>query len=68
MADVGVAGQLVVVEPMGAETEILVDVGGVQLTVTEHHRVTTKPGETVHLAVDTAHAHLFDTASGERLD
>ncbi len=68
LADEGIPAELLVVEPMGAETELLVQLASGQLTVTEHHRVRTKPGERVRLSVDRAHAHLFDAESGARLD
>jgi len=67
LASSGIAGKVVVVEPTGAETELLVDVGGRQLTVVTHGRVTAGPGEAVHLVPDAARVHVFDTGSGRRL-
>jgi multiple sugar transport system ATP-binding protein len=64
----GVAAEVVVVEPTGAETEIIVQVAGTQLTVVLHGRTLAQPGETVHLAVDPAKAHIFDADSGIRLE
>jgi len=63
----GIPGRVVVVEPTGAETELLVDVGGQQLTVVIHGRTAVNPDDTVHLAVDATKAHVFDGASGRRL-
>jgi len=63
----GIAGTVVVVEPTGAETELLVDVGGQQLTVVTHGRVTAKPGQSIKLLPDPARVHVFDTRSGQRL-
>ncbi len=63
----GVAAEVVVVEPTGAETELLVEVGGQQVTVVMHGRTDAKPGETVHLTYDTTKAHAFDAANGKRL-
>ena len=58
---------MVVVEPTGAETELLVQVGDTQLTLVLHGRTQARPDDTVHLAVDAAKAHLFDAHSGQRL-
>jgi multiple sugar transport system ATP-binding protein len=67
LAGAGIAAQVVVVEPTGAETELLVTVDGQQLTLVMHGRADVKPEQTVHLAVDTEKAHVFDAASGQRL-
>src|SRR5882724_11192274 len=67
LAGSGIAGKVVVVEPTGAETELLVDVGGRQLTVVTHGRVGAGPGDEVHLLPDAARVHVFDGKSGLRL-
>jgi multiple sugar transport system ATP-binding protein len=64
----GITGQIEVVEPMGAETEILVKVGGQTLNMMTHGRATVGPGERVTLVPQAAHAHLFDAASGRRIE
>jgi multiple sugar transport system ATP-binding protein len=56
-----------VVEPTGAETELLVQVGDTQLIIVMHGRTSAQPDDTVHLGVAAAHAHVFDRASGLRL-
>jgi multiple sugar transport system ATP-binding protein len=63
----GVAGEVVVVEPMGAETELVIKVGGQSLTVVTHGRSSAGPGDKLFLAPSAGHAHLFDAASGRRL-
>jgi multiple sugar transport system ATP-binding protein len=63
----GIAAEVEVVEPMGAETEVLVRVGERTFTVMIHGRASVGPGERVFLAPQAAHAHLFDTASGRRI-
>jgi multiple sugar transport system ATP-binding protein len=63
----GIAARVVVVEPTGAETELLLEVGGQRLVVVMHGRTTARPDDTVHLQVDAAKAHVFDSASGQRL-
>jgi multiple sugar transport system ATP-binding protein len=64
----GVAAKVFVVEPTGAETELLVQVGDAQLTLVMHGRTQAKPDDAVQLGVDAAHAHVFDQASGQRLN
>ena len=60
-------GRVSLVEPTGAETELLVKVGDFKLVVTLHGRTDAQPGETVWLQVDTTRTHLFDGQSEQRL-
>jgi multiple sugar transport system ATP-binding protein len=62
-----IPAEVVVVEPMGAETELLVKVQGQTLTLVTHGRSSAGPGERVFLAPQAQHAHLFDAATGQRL-
>jgi multiple sugar transport system ATP-binding protein len=63
----GIPAKVVVVEPTGAETELLLQVGQEKLVLVMHGRTDVGPDETVHLTVDPADAHVFDGASGARL-
>jgi multiple sugar transport system ATP-binding protein len=72
--DLGVAAgtrsvpvEVIVVEPTGAETELLVRAGTAEIVVVVHGRTQAEPGETIPLAVDTAAVHLFDPTSGVTL-
>jgi multiple sugar transport system ATP-binding protein len=56
-----------VTEPTGAETELLLEVGGAQWIVVIHGRTQAQPGETVYLGIDPGCVHLFSAADGERL-
>jgi multiple sugar transport system ATP-binding protein len=67
LAGSGIAATVEVVEPMGAETEILAKVGEQTFTLMTHGRSSAGPGERIFLAPQAAHAHLFDAASGRRL-
>jgi multiple sugar transport system ATP-binding protein len=67
LGDGGVPAQVVVVEPTGAETELLLHVAEQPLTLVMHGRTTATPGATVHLTLDAASAHVFDGESGRRL-
>ncbi len=62
-----ITAEVVVVEPMGAETELVVKVADASLVVTTHGRSDAKPGDAIKLAPDAASVHLFDAASGLRL-
>ena len=64
----GIPAQVVVVEPTGAETELLLQVGAEKIVLVMHGRVDVKPDDTVYLTLDIAKAHVFDSASGARLD
>ena len=59
--------EVVVVEPTGSETQVVVKVGGQELVCVFRERITAKPGETLGIAPDLALVHLFDEASGKRL-
>jgi len=67
LGNVGIAARVVVVEPTGAETELLVEVDGQQLVVVMHGRTEARPDDIVHLQVDAAKAHVFDAQGGQRL-
>ncbi|HEX2545347.1 MAG TPA: sn-glycerol-3-phosphate ABC transporter ATP-binding protein UgpC [Ramlibacter sp.] len=67
LADDGVAGEVVVVEPTGADTQVFTRLAGVEVTSVFRERHAFRPGETIRLRPDPARAHLFDAASGVRL-
>jgi multiple sugar transport system ATP-binding protein len=66
-AERGVPGEIVVVEPTGSETELVVKIGDAQVVVEAHGRATVRPGDKVTFAVNPANVHLFDQKSGQRL-
>jgi multiple sugar transport system ATP-binding protein len=63
----GIEAEVVVVEPMGAETELLVKIADTPLTIMTRGRSNAGPGERIFLAPAASHAHLFDAASGVRI-
>ena len=67
LASSGIAAKVVVVEPTGAETELVLDIGGQQFTLVMHGRTSVQPDDTVHLQFDTAKAHIFDGTTEQRL-
>jgi multiple sugar transport system ATP-binding protein len=62
-----VPAEVIVVEPTGAETELLVRVGAAEIVVVVHGRPQAEPGATIALAVDRAAVHLFDPTNGTAL-
>jgi multiple sugar transport system ATP-binding protein len=56
--------QVEVVEPLGSETLISVAVGDQRLIARFPPRTGISPGESVDLAFDPAHVHMFDPGSG----
>jgi len=64
----GVPAKVIVVEPTGAETELLVEVGEAKITLAVHGRVDAEPDQMVGLAIASESVHLFDRESGKRLE
>jgi len=64
----GIDARVVVVEPTGAETELLLQVGDTNFVVVLHGRTAVRPDDRVGLVIDAAKTHLFDHASGKRID
>ena len=62
-----IALEVGVVEPTGAETHFYSRIGAAAFCVAVHHRLDVAPGQTVHLDFPEALVHLFDTATGARI-
>ncbi len=67
LADSGLAVQVAVVEPTGADTFVACRHQGQELAVVFRERHAFTPGGTIHLRPDPRRAHLFDARSGQRL-
>ncbi|HXV29886.1 MAG TPA: TOBE domain-containing protein, partial [Sinorhizobium sp.] len=63
----GLPAEVVVIEPTGYETQMIVRLGGADVTGVFRERVNARPGDTIHLAIDGQHVHLFDAETGRRL-
>jgi len=63
----GMPGDIVVVEPTGADTQVFCRVAGQEVMAMFRDRVMSQPGERITLMPDLAKAHLFDAQSGQRL-
>nr|WP_320144658.1 sn-glycerol-3-phosphate ABC transporter ATP-binding protein UgpC [uncultured Cohaesibacter sp.] len=62
-----ISAQVVVVEATGAETELVLRKGTHELIVSFRDRISIRPGETVHLAMDPNTFHLFNPQTGAAL-
>jgi multiple sugar transport system ATP-binding protein len=63
----GIAAEVVVVEPTGADTQIYARCGGGSLSAIFRERHTFKPGDRIVLTPDSTAMHVFDAGSGSRL-
>ena len=63
----GIPVTVVVTEPTGSETQVIVRLDKFDLTLMFHERIDVRPGETLHLAIDKSAVHLFDKETGVRL-
>jgi multiple sugar transport system ATP-binding protein len=62
-----VPAEIIVVEPTGAETELLIQAGADQLILVTHGRPQVSPGDRIGLTIDPAKVHVFDQRTGTRL-
>jgi multiple sugar transport system ATP-binding protein len=67
LADHGVPVQIIVIEPTGAEMQIVAHLGEQEIVCVFRERIKARPGETIRIAPDPALVHLFDEATGARL-
>ena len=64
----GIPAQVIVVEPTGAETELLLQVGQSKMIVLIHGRTQVQPDEMIGLRIDPGRVHVFDQAGGARME
>ncbi|NDZ18712.1 sugar ABC transporter ATP-binding protein [Variovorax sp. WS11] len=64
----GVAARVMLVEPLGSETQLVLRLGDAQVIALFHERLAAAPGDVLHLRPKAAAAHLFDAASGVRME
>jgi multiple sugar transport system ATP-binding protein len=65
--ETGIPAEVVVIEPTGSETQVVVRAGGQEMTCVFRERITAKPGESIMIRPDTSVTHLFDAATGKRI-
>jgi multiple sugar transport system ATP-binding protein len=60
-----VHGVVEVVEPLGSEQHVLVDVGGAKITAKTERNHSIRPDDKIIFSVEGRHVHTFDADSGE---
>src|SRR6266404_1625300 len=68
IADDGAEAEIVVVEPTGSETQVFAKLGGEQVVAVFRERHQFNPGDRIRLKPDPSLVHLFDEATGKRLN
>jgi len=59
--------RVVIVEPMGSETQVTMKIGETAVNGVFRERITARPGDILPVAPQAAMAHLFSKATSERL-
>ena len=72
LSDTGIAANVVVIEPTGSETHLVLRIGksgegGRELVVVSRDRLSFAPGQALTLAPLPGLVHLFDTETGIRI-
>jgi multiple sugar transport system ATP-binding protein len=68
IADDGAEAEVQVIEPTGSETQVVAKLGGEDIIAVFRERHPFKPGDKIRLKPDPRLVHLFDEASGQRLN
>ena len=63
----GLPAEVVVVEPTGSETLMVLRLSGLELICVFRERIGARPGDMIAIRPDPAQAHLFDADSGRRI-
>ena len=68
IADDGAEASVQVIEPTGSETQVVATLGGADIIAVFRERHPFKPGDKIRLKPDPRLVHLFDEATGKRLN
>jgi multiple sugar transport system ATP-binding protein len=68
LADDGAEAEILVIEPTGSEIQVVVRLGDAEVIAVFRERHKFKPGEKIRLKPDPRLVHLFDAATGKRLN
>jgi multiple sugar transport system ATP-binding protein len=64
----GIETRVVVIEPTGSETQVVVESGGQEFVCVFRERIAAQPGELLRIRPNPQLVHLFDETSGQRLN
>ena len=67
IAEAGLPVRVAVAEPTGAETFIIGQIGGADVTLSFRERLAPAPGTVISVRIPPGRLHLFDAASGQSL-
>jgi len=68
LAEDGAAAEIQVIEPTGAEIQVVARLGGEEVVAVFRERHQFKPGDQIRLKPDPRLMHLFDAETGKRLN
>src|SRR4030088_2239490 len=68
IADDGAEAEIIVVNPPASETQVFAKLGGKQVVAVFRERHQFNPGDKIRLKPDPSLVHLFDEATGKRLN
>ncbi len=68
MATTGLAGEVLVVEPLGMMTQVVVKAAGTHVELMVLERTDIAPGTRVRLTISPSHIHTFDRQTGRRIE
>lgn len=63
----GVEAEVVVIEPTGSETHVVVKINNEEIVGVFRERISVRPGGTIHISPDPSLVYLFDVTTGERI-
>ena len=63
----GIPAKVLLVEPMGSETQIIARIGDQDISCLLRERVSIAPGDTINLGIAIEHVRLFDQQSGKAI-
>ena len=66
-SETGLPARVVVVEPTGSETQVVIELGGEEFICIFRERIFAKPNDVLRLDIVAQSTHLFDAESGARL-
>jgi multiple sugar transport system ATP-binding protein len=68
LAPAGLPATVLLVEPMGSETQVTMTLGEHKIIGVFRERVQAQPGSTITVQPDLANIHLFDASTGQRIN
>ena len=68
LADDGLPARITLIEPMGPETQVTMTLGDHTITGVFRERIAARPGDIIHVRPDLDTIHLFDAATGLRIE